>query len=130
MPDFSKIQVGDTVYSMIHGYGEVVYIKNNYFDVQFEHKQHVYNHQGQWTEIDTKDTRPVLFWDKPQFEDPPPPKRKVKKTFWQNWYRDEAQIWAGVVLHKSYEDGKKFNDKDMIGDAYIGTFPTEIEWEE
>lgn len=83
MSYFDGIKVGDRVYDMRFGWGEVVgyYTQLIYkIEVIFDMGRQVdFTMDGQYMD----DNYQTLFWDKPEFIPPPRPKRKVKKTIEQ-----------------------------------------------
>jgi hypothetical protein len=82
----------------------------------------VYTLEGK---LDSTHAKADLFHNETTEDDPPPAKRKVKKTVWQNWYLRRGMLWAGGAHESKIKaiEGHGVN-------GYIGTFPTELEWEE
>lgn len=77
--------------------------------------------------INLFDTMPVTYWKRPEFEIPPPPKKKVKITRWINVYH------GTTICEYSYSE--VFTTKEAAIKAgiqpiyYIATVPIEFEVE-
>lgn len=85
MAYFDGIKVGDQVYDMAHGWGRVNKIESGLMLVDFCTMAGWYSPDGS---ISGGYYRQTIFWDKPVFDPPQRPKRKVKKTIerWVNAY--------------------------------------------
>ena len=127
--DFSNVKVGDKVFHILHGWGEVTMIDNErytpkYFRVRFEGiaESLSFWKNGRGTMCDKN---PSVFWDEVKIFTPPKPKRIVEKTIegWINIYpysEDDIDIVAkSCNLYKSSKlaDQLALIEK-RIGDAY------------
>lgn len=87
-PYFVDGRVGDPVYDMAYGDGRIVDITLNLdrpLFVKFDSGSYYFTMAGSTQE----GLNQTLFYSKPIFELPPPPKRKVKKVIegWENIYK-------------------------------------------
>ena len=78
---FSNAKVGDRIWNVVQGWGEVVQIDNDPIyplGIQFENgitEKFTLDGKG-----NRRDKYPCLYWDEIKIIPPPKPKRKVKKT--------------------------------------------------
>lgn len=129
MPDFSKARVGDRVYSMKHGWGTIVAIKNNVdhpIKVHLDDEDRVpvsCTFEGKHYSMDES---PTFFWSKPEISDPPAPKRMVKRKVegWVNLYRD-GQVSYQLLSKDEADMDKVTLSRNCIGQVFISH-----EWEE
>ena len=126
MPDFSKARVGDTCFHI--QWGTCVINKVGKLMISFTQAAYpnIYSHCWFDGTIDKEDILPTVYHSRPEISDPPPPKRMVKKTVWQNWYRSMFDLWSADAYPTESDAIEAVVDKER----YIGTFPTEIEYEE
>lgn len=91
-PYFKDAKVGDKVYSLIGGFGEItertIYLGISRLHIEFPYRKDEYDLDGCLGGAYDQ----VLFWDKPEIIAPPKPKRKEKRTIegWVNVYEDGA----------------------------------------
>ena len=123
MPDFSKAQVGDKVWSFADGWGEVEAIGLKNIHVIFpDGTKQMFTKDGKLSVIDKY---PILHWDEIKFEEPPRPKRRVKRQGWVNvrtvgdgricrYIHDTKELAEGIV---------RSGDSSYVTTAFI-------EWEE
>ena len=123
MSDFKYAKVGDRLYSLVHGYVQVVEVKS--------YPQELICRRGdglldEW-QFDGRhfptDENPDLYWDRPKIISPEKPKRKVKKTIegWLNVYPEH-----GYDLHSSKEQADKYAGVKRIGCyKFIGSYEAE-----
>lgn len=87
MSYFDGIKVGDRVYSVVRGWGEVVRIDNDAYPLAVMFDNRIYDcfSRAGCSFVSQYQT---LFWDDPHIIPPAKPKRKVKKTVegWANVY--------------------------------------------
>lgn len=112
MPSFEKARVGDRVFS---GTGGVCDAKGQNATIVSIDPQHHYPISVEYDRgsrdvftfaggIYTRQVAmPSLFWSKPEWTDPPPPKRRVKKTLWLNYYGSDC---IRVYTNESEADRK------------------------
>lgn len=119
MPDFTNAQIGDSVYSLIHGKGKIYSIRDNSVTlypivVSFE------NSKGNLAfTLDGKSQNnaenSILFWEKPDIIEK---KRKVKKTI--ECYivvcksQVECQIYVDTFMNKNDFDPEEY-DQILFG---------------
>ena len=97
MPDFSKAEVGDRVFGIQGGpvdenghngtIMKIVATEDDFFPIEVVFSNNEYETYTKRGERDKTDGYPSLFWSKPDFNDPPAPKRMVKKEVWMNMYK-------------------------------------------
>jgi len=115
MPNFSKARVGDRVFC---AFGPDVKIgETNATILEIDRKDYpigIQTDRGDYYQFTndglyfTGSSMPSLFWSKPEYTDPPMPKRKVKKWV-AGFYHIEGTIWcrgtgARMRLFNSPED--------------------------
>jgi hypothetical protein len=129
MPDFSKSKVGDKCFH--HTQGEVIIdeVREDCVRVVIGHvTTEFFTFTGR---VEETDELPTLYHSRPEITDPSPPKRLVKKTLWQNWYHrildNDDRTWTGGGIWNDKTIGERIANGDKW---YIGTFSTEIEYEE
>jgi len=106
--DFSKAKVGDRVWHFSFGWGEVKNISKEMgvlvsFDSEPFENCTWFLFDGRFT---CNDVLPSLFWNEIQFEIPPMPKRKVKKTI-ERWINIYSHGKAGDYCHKTKESAEQ-----------------------
>jgi hypothetical protein len=130
MPDFSNAKVGDRVYSLLHGWGTIKEIRDpptTTLFVLFD-TPHLYRAFSQWggqlEDLESCSADPILYWDKPEISDPPPPKKKVKKVGYAIVYKENGRYVTGNI----YEDS--IPDYVDVSDTACGIARVEYEVEE
>lgn len=85
MMDGEPLEVGDEVYCLIYGKGEVSKIRDNVFPitVQFD-SGHADSYTNDFKRTIKSLTR-ALYWQKPEIIPPPKPKKKVKVWDWVSY---------------------------------------------
>ena len=130
MADFKNARVGDKCYHL--QFGEMIITRIGYdtIDAVPTNEHHgitcvVFYTDGRYN---SDDESPLVYHSKPAFCEPPPPKRKVKKTFWINWYEKKS----GEIIALGYYHDEETAVGSCIFSSfkYLGAFPTEIEYEE
>ena len=112
MPDFYKARVGDTGWSFHLGDFEITKI----LDVGFRassatcsHNTETYDFDGRWRKADRF---PTAFHSKPEWTDPPPPKRmkKIVLRRWIGirWANEFLDIYRTYTLSNEPEDKCRF----------------------
>lgn len=94
MPDFSKGRIGESVYSLEHGEGEIAGRDGKNVLVKFVRHSAWYDYEG-FPYNREADKVPILYWSKPVISDPEPPKRMKKVKGWANVYRQTRDQIAG-----------------------------------
>lgn len=80
MQDFSKARVGDKVWSKIHGEGHVTKVAGCFLLSVGGFRDGIEREYLLDGRFEVDDLFPELLWGPVEFDDPPPPKRKVKKV--------------------------------------------------
>jgi len=92
--DFRKARIGDKVFHIMYGWGEISELNSNTFGVVFTDKNNkritswfFYNGKS-----DSNYINPSVFWDEAIITPPPKPKRKVEKILegWLNIYPNKT----------------------------------------
>jgi hypothetical protein len=123
MPDFSKARVGDKCYHLRWGECTIQY-------VSCDKNQEMVRVNGRWFTFKgfetEEDLLPMLYHSRPVISDPPPPKRRVKKTMWGNFYPslEPTQLSTGLLYSTEAEA------KENAGQYSFGIFSTTLEYEE
>jgi hypothetical protein len=131
MPDFRKSRAGDRCYHL--RWGECLITKVDAERVYIRSLPPNGNITGIFSTTGRAyddDENPVLYHSRPEITDPPPPKRLVKKTVWQNWYHssyDKRKFYPGTAVGERKEEVTPQSTETV---RFIGTFGTEIEYEE
>jgi hypothetical protein len=126
MPDFSKARIGDKCYQLKWGECEITNISSDGKMVKVKGGRAI-----GWIYIDGRewedDANPLLYHSRPTISDPPPPKRMVKKTVWQNWHHCGNDIYPTGPIYHNLEEAETC--ANLIS-RYIGTYSTTLEYEE
>lgn len=99
-PYFVDARVGDTVYDMAYGEGVITGIDKSVLYVLMVNFPKMVGHTSftlnGWYVVGEPQR---LFYSKPIFELPPPPKRKVKKVIegWVNIYPGSSTQWTSTI---------------------------------
>ena len=120
MPDFSKARLGDRVFDILEGDGEIIFIGEDFIQAKFNNGAlGSYGFDGKY---DPKEVLSSLYWSKPEISDPPPPKRMKKVVGWVNIYK----------YPKEYRSSEKIYgcESDATTSAAVATVPIEFEVEE
>lgn len=127
---FSNAKVGDRIWNVVQGWGEVIQIDNDPIyplGIQFE------NGIAEKFTLDGKGNRrdkyPCLYWDEIKIIPPPKPKRKVKKTVegWASIYHLNPDGVTQLFMHNTKESAEKCNVKCEGVCAAPATLTYEIE---
>lgn len=103
MAYFDGIKVGDRVYDMRWGWGEVVNVGGGNYPISVDFEPRIrtsFCMDGKWTD----DSLQTLFWSKPEFIPPPRPKRVVKRTI-ERW----VNVYDGPELADCFMNEKQAN---------------------
>lgn len=100
MNKFDKAQVGDKVYSLLHGYGVITEVSSPSRLITVDFNGNASNRKYYLDgKYQVNDYEPTLFWNRPLTPDDPAPKRKVKKTLvrYCNLYKAGGEVYASVA---------------------------------
>lgn len=111
MMDGEPLEVGDEVYCLIYGKGEVSKIRDNVFPitVQFD-SGHADSYTNDFKRTIKSLTR-ALYWQKPEIIPPPKPKKKVKVY---DWYVE----WVIDSQHKNFVSRVNGLSEGELRDTY------------
>lgn len=110
---FKDAKVGDRVWDLRYGWGEVEEISSGDYPVEvcFAERdvQEQYTRGGK---VYLDDQNPTLFWDEIKFEIPEKPERVVDRTFegWVNVYENSDEVY----FHEDRETADDM-DSDRLG---------------
>lgn len=114
--DGEPLKVGDEVYCLIYGTGEVSKIKDSVFpiNVQFD-SGHVDSYTNDFKRTIKSLTR-TLYWQKPNIAPPPKPKKNVKVYDWYvEWVIDsQHKNFVSRVNGLSEDDVRRMYPNDLI----------------
>ena len=124
MPDFSEAEVGDRVFSILSGWGEIADTKGAVYPLLVKFNVGSSNCYIMDGRLDSDDIRADLYWDEVTLDVPEsaltPPKRKVKK-----------QILLDPVMGRYYDAGKAVilgpGEKRVCMENLQGPFEIEVE---
>ena len=119
-PYFADARVGDTIYSMVYGEGEIYSIKldSTYPLVCRFRNGYCYSYALGGYEIQTYPHQ-SLFYSKPIFDLPPPPKRTVKKVAegWINLYKSNGVFFEMGRIFDTKEAADATQQAGRLGEA-------------
>lgn len=98
---FAGIKVGDRVWSVVYGWGEVTNIHENYFPIEVRFDSGGRD-QYLTTGVSEEDQLQTLFWDEVKITPPPKPKRMCSvKMDGYTWklYNGERVFSAHPIAH-------------------------------
>lgn len=133
MPDFSDAKAGDKVWDNWVGEYRTVAVKGDSF-IKLSGEE-VLRKNGTHLIAQSEFSPPRYYWDKPEFTDPPRPKRKIKIKRWMNIYSDSSRkhIYSpGMYMFENLEmaidtENIRYSGGDI---RYVTTIPIEFEIEE
>lgn len=123
-PYFADARVGDSVYDMAYGVGKVERIDNimPYIIIHFaNNKKFTFTTEGRLSCLMPQVIHQTLFYSKPIFELPPPPKRMVKKVI-EGW----IMIYPHC-LRKSKEEAEYSAKAGSLDEAHFIRHEYEVE---
>jgi hypothetical protein len=127
MPDFSKSRIGDKCFHL--KFGDCVITRVGGKSVHYCQIDKDELCSTAWFDgrNNKDDVLPILYHSRPEITDPPPPKRVVKKTVWACYHIGKN---GNIISSNPYDTKQEAADVPAINATFIGTFPTEIEYEE
>lgn len=123
-----EVRLGDEVWDVLYGWGEVTGLKDSMknvypIGVQFEGASRWYTEDGK---LHAHKENPTLFWQPIEFEIPKKPNQKQKEKAWQ-WVCKTGEVyWITHCYHASAEAVSKRYPKTEVVEPYL---PSEIERE-
>jgi hypothetical protein len=121
---FRDAKVGDRVWSMKWGWGDIRKINYEYSTVDYQSFKNNLLYKFNWDgRENSEDTSPTLFWDEVKIVPPPKPKSKVKKVIggWTCYYKpcgkDGEDKWP--PRFSSVWDDRRSVANFIINNGYI-----------
>lgn len=129
MPDFKNAKVGDKIWDNWTGYYREIYCVTNTYIALLDNS--VLRLNGTDYDIQTSYNPPRYFWSKPEINDPPKPKRKVRVKRWYNFGKIEYDNRPYLVgACNGYKDEKEAIKNGENSVDYFYSVPIEFEVEE
>jgi hypothetical protein len=129
MQDFSKAQVGEKLWSAMHGDVVVKAVDNTSITVAWKNgcRASSFTIDGRW---DSDYAVPQLFWSRPTFEFPAPPKRITKRVGYVCLVHGDRHGMSNVARRCSHVFDNKAQADDWCANDGLIRSTIQVAWEE